>query len=115
MAVTNKRVIIKTGLISRRTVELNLAKIENIAVDQGMWGRMMGFGKETVVGTGGTREAFTFLSALWPPVVRRGASSPRSWPAPVARSGAFIAAHTLEIVIRIVATMFFWHSHLRFL
>lgn len=63
MAVTNKRVVIKTGLISRRTVELNLAKVENIGVDQSMWGRLLGYGKITVVGTGGTREAFSGVAA----------------------------------------------------
>lgn len=63
MAVTNKRVLIKTGLISRRTVELNLGKIENIAVDQGLLGRMMNYGKITVVGTGGTREPFGYVAA----------------------------------------------------
>jgi uncharacterized membrane protein YdbT with pleckstrin-like domain len=58
MAVTNKRIIIKDGLISRRTIEMNLTKIENIGVDQGIIGRMLDFGTVTVVGTGGTREPF---------------------------------------------------------
>ena len=53
-AVTNKRVIIKTGLISRRTMELNLAKIENIGVDQGILARILNYGKVTLIGTGGT-------------------------------------------------------------
>jgi uncharacterized membrane protein YdbT with pleckstrin-like domain len=57
-AVTNKRVVIKTGLISRKTLEMNLAKIETIGVDQGIFGRMLGYGTITVVGTGGTREMF---------------------------------------------------------
>ena|SRR5690349_4219473 len=61
MAVTNKRVIIKTGLISRRTVELNLSKVENVAVDQGILGRMLDYGTITVVGTGGTREVFAHV------------------------------------------------------
>ena len=29
-AITNKRVVIKTGLISRKTIELNLSKIESV-------------------------------------------------------------------------------------
>ena len=33
-AVTNRRVIIKVGLISRRTLELKLEEIESIGVDQ---------------------------------------------------------------------------------
>lgn len=33
-AITNQRLIIKTGVISRRSFELNLAKVETIAVSQ---------------------------------------------------------------------------------
>jgi uncharacterized membrane protein YdbT with pleckstrin-like domain len=58
LAVTNKRVIIKTGWLSRKTLEMNLAKIENIAVDQSIIGRLFGYGTIAVVGTGGTREPF---------------------------------------------------------
>ena len=57
-AITNKRVIIKTGLISRRTIELNLSKIESVNVDQGILGRILGFGSLQIVGTGGTKEIF---------------------------------------------------------
>jgi uncharacterized membrane protein YdbT with pleckstrin-like domain len=56
--VTNKRVMIKVGVISRRTLELNLAKVESITVDQGIGGRMFNFGDITIVGTGGTKEPF---------------------------------------------------------
>ena len=62
LAVTNKRVVIKAGLISRRTIEMNLAKIENIQVDRGIFGPIFGYGKVTVVGTGGTREPFCFIA-----------------------------------------------------
>lgn len=57
-AITNKRVIIKIGLISRHVLEMNLSKVESINVDQTVLGRMLGFGSITVVGTGGTRELF---------------------------------------------------------
>ena len=57
-AITNKRVIIKTGLISRRTVELNLSKIESVNVDQSILGRILGYGSLQIVGTGGTKEIF---------------------------------------------------------
>ncbi len=57
-AITNKRVIIKTGLISRRTVELNLTKIESVNVDQSILGRILGYGSLQIVGTGGTKEIF---------------------------------------------------------
>lgn len=57
-AITNKRVIVKTGLISRRTLEMNLSKIESVNVDQGILGRILGYGTIRIIGTGGTREAF---------------------------------------------------------
>jgi uncharacterized membrane protein YdbT with pleckstrin-like domain len=62
-AVTNRRVLIKVGLISRRTVELNLTKVESVAVDQGILGRILGYGTIIVIGTGGTRERFENISA----------------------------------------------------
>jgi len=57
-AVTNRRVLIKVGLLSRHTVELLLHKIEGIGVDQPLSGRLLGFGTIVVTGTGGTRERF---------------------------------------------------------
>ena len=56
--VTNKRIIVKTGIISRRTLEMNLNKIESVNVDQSIMGRMLGYGTITIIGTGGTRESF---------------------------------------------------------
>ena len=61
-AITNKRVIIKVGLISRRTLEMNLAKIESVNVNQGALGRILNYGSITVIGTGGTRETFPGIS-----------------------------------------------------
>jgi len=57
-AVTNRRVIVKVGLISRTTLEINLAKVESIGVDQSLLGRLLSYGTIVVVGTGGTREPF---------------------------------------------------------
>ncbi len=58
-AVTNKRVILKAGLIRRRSLELLLNKIESIGVTQGLLGRVLGYGTIVVRGTGGTAEPFT--------------------------------------------------------
>lgn len=52
LAVTTKRVIVKHGLIRRQTIEINLAKVESIQVDQGILGRMLNFGTLIVAGTG---------------------------------------------------------------
>jgi len=61
-AVTDKRVIIKVGFIQRRTMETMLSKVENISVEQGIFGRMLGFGTITVTGTGGTKETFANIA-----------------------------------------------------
>jgi len=57
-AITNRRLIIKTGLISRHTLEMNLSKVESINVDQSILGRMLDYGSIAIIGTGGTREPF---------------------------------------------------------
>ncbi len=53
LAVTSKRVIAKTGLIMRHTVELNHGKVESFNVDQSIFGRIFDFGTVVVNGTGG--------------------------------------------------------------
>ena len=57
-AITNKRVIIKTGLISRKTFEMNHSKIESVNVEQSILGRILGYGTIRIVGSGGTKEEF---------------------------------------------------------
>ncbi len=58
MAVTNRRVVIKTGLASRKTIEMLLNKVESIEVSETAFGRMLGYGTIVVIGTGGTPEPF---------------------------------------------------------
>jgi uncharacterized membrane protein YdbT with pleckstrin-like domain len=62
MAVTNKRVLIKTGMASRRTLDLMLSRVESIGVEETVLGRMLGFGSVIVRGTGGTPESFVMIS-----------------------------------------------------
>jgi acyl-coenzyme A synthetase/AMP-(fatty) acid ligase len=58
MALTNRRVVIKTGMVGRTTIEMLLNKVESIEVKETAFGRMMGYGTIVVVGTGGTPEPF---------------------------------------------------------
>jgi uncharacterized membrane protein YdbT with pleckstrin-like domain len=58
MAVTNRRVVVKTGLASRKTIEMLLNKVESIEVIETTIGRMLGYGAIVVIGTGGTTEPF---------------------------------------------------------
>jgi uncharacterized membrane protein YdbT with pleckstrin-like domain len=52
IAVTNRRVIYKRGFISRMTAEMQMDKIESVKVDQSILGRILDYGKVTVLGTG---------------------------------------------------------------
>jgi uncharacterized membrane protein YdbT with pleckstrin-like domain len=61
-AVTNKRVILKTGVFQRRTTEMFLTKIESVGVDQGIMARMLGYGTIRLMGTGGSSEPFTMIA-----------------------------------------------------
>jgi uncharacterized membrane protein YdbT with pleckstrin-like domain len=58
IAVTNRRVIIKTGMAARRSLEIMLPKVESISVEESVWGRMLGYGTVMIHGTGGTPEPF---------------------------------------------------------
>lgn len=57
-AVTNRRVVAKTGFIRRHTLEMLLTRIESVSVRQSILGRILNFGTVTVTGTGGTKESF---------------------------------------------------------
>ena len=61
-AVTNKRIILKVGVIRRKTAEMFLEKVESVGVDQGILGRVFNYGEITVHGTGGTAEPFDKIS-----------------------------------------------------
>jgi uncharacterized membrane protein YdbT with pleckstrin-like domain len=56
--VTNKRVVIKTGIVRRRTLELLLRQVEAMSVDQTITGRMLNYGSISLTGTGGVKEEF---------------------------------------------------------
>jgi len=62
MAVTNRRVLIKTGMTSRRTLDLMLSRVESIGVEETAVGRMLGYGSVIVRGTGGTPEPFLMIA-----------------------------------------------------
>lgn len=57
-AVTNKRVLMKVGVLNTRSVELLLGKVEAIAVNQRVFGKLFNYGDIVVTGSGGTHEPF---------------------------------------------------------
>ncbi len=62
-AVTNKRIVVKLGFFTTRTVELLHSKVETISVNQGLLGKMLGYGDIVVTGSGGTREEFKAVAS----------------------------------------------------
>ena len=62
MGVTNRRVVRKTGIVSRQTEELRLASIETIDHRQTAWGRMLGFGDVVLTGRGESAMIFSRLA-----------------------------------------------------
>jgi len=50
--VTDRRIVYKTGLIWRHTVEMNMDKVESVDVDQSLLGRLLNFGNVIIRGTG---------------------------------------------------------------
>ena len=63
IAVTDRRVIFKRGLIRRHTVEMNMDKVETVDVDQSLAGRLLGYGDIVVRGTGSSIEPFRKIAA----------------------------------------------------
>lgn len=62
LAVTSKRVIAKFGFIRRATLEMRAANVESIEVDQGLLGRLCGYGSIVMTGSGGTHEPIRYIA-----------------------------------------------------
>ena len=72
--VTSRRVIYKTGFISRNTVEMNLDKVESVLVQQSILGRMLDFGTVIIRGVGAGLEPVDNIAA--PLELHRHVSAP---------------------------------------
>ena len=68
IAVTNRRVIYKKGLIRRQTNEMNMDKVESVKIDQSIIGRMLDYGNVQILGTG---EGFETLRTIGSPIELR--------------------------------------------
>jgi uncharacterized membrane protein YdbT with pleckstrin-like domain len=81
-------VMMKVGVFNTRSIELVLNKIEAIAVNQSLVGRIFGYGDIVVTGSGGTKEAFSQIQA--PLAFRRAVQS-------VTDTQAGIAPHAISV------------------
>ena len=61
--VTNKRVLMKVGVFTTRSIELLLNKVEAITVHQSLTGRVLGYGDIVLTGSGGTKEPFSTIQS----------------------------------------------------
>ena len=61
--VTNRRVVHKTGFISRKTFEISLDKVESVDVTQSIPGRIFDFGDVTIMGVGEGKETIRTIAS----------------------------------------------------
>lgn len=84
IAITDRRVIHKTGFIRRNTIEMSVEKVESVDVNQSLFGRIFDFGDIVVRGTGAGMAPFrkidaplTFRSKLIETSHRPGLTAPK--------------------------------------
>lgn len=63
IGLTNKRFIAKYGVISRKTIEIGIKKIESIQVNQSLFGRALNFGSIIISGAGNPQGVVKNISA----------------------------------------------------
>lgn len=61
-AITNKRIILKKGLISITVSDIALDKCDGISFSQGIWGRIFGYGSVETSSTGKKGQKFPALA-----------------------------------------------------
>lgn len=57
--ITDKRVLIKVGILKTKSLETMLNKVEGIHVEQGIIGKLVDSGSIIIKGTGGTNNPFS--------------------------------------------------------
>jgi uncharacterized membrane protein YdbT with pleckstrin-like domain len=62
IVVTDRRIIFKEGFIRRRTMEMNLSKVETVDVVQGIWGRVFDYGSVVIRGVGSSYEPLRMIA-----------------------------------------------------
>lgn len=61
LTIQKKRVIIRTGVIVRQTVDVPLAKIETIDIRQSILGSLLNYGMLVITGTGGSHQFINYI------------------------------------------------------
>jgi uncharacterized membrane protein YdbT with pleckstrin-like domain len=60
---TDRRILIKSGLITTRLREMPLPKVEALLMEQGLFGKIFGYGSLVFKGSGGTRRTCKNIEA----------------------------------------------------
>lgn len=61
-AITDKRVMLKTGILSVVSLENSITKVDSIQVEQSLLGRIFGYGTVIVKTAGGNSDGFNYVS-----------------------------------------------------
>ena len=62
LTIKQKRVILRTGIIVRQTIDIPLNKIESIDIRQSLLGSLLKYGALVITGTGGTRHLINYIN-----------------------------------------------------
>ena len=62
LAITNKKIIGKIGFIERNIIEIPLEKVESLAIDQSIIGRLLNYGTIIIRGTGTGEVKINFVT-----------------------------------------------------
>jgi uncharacterized membrane protein YdbT with pleckstrin-like domain len=60
---TDRRILIKAGLLTTSLREMPLAKVEALVLEQGLFGKLFGYGTLVFKGSGGTRRTCRHIEA----------------------------------------------------
>ena len=77
MVVTDRRVLLRKGIFGRTDTELQLNQVESIQFRRGVLGWLFNFGAVTVVGSGGTKARFDWVT--YPDVFRDAVARSRGY------------------------------------
>jgi len=62
LTIKKNQVILCTGVLVRKTLDIPLSKIESIDIRQSLLGSMLHYGALVITGTGGSRQMVNYLS-----------------------------------------------------
>jgi membrane protein YdbS with pleckstrin-like domain len=61
ITIKKKQIMLRTGFLVRKTVDIPLNKIESVDIRQSILGSILQYGSLVITGTGGTRQLINFL------------------------------------------------------